>query len=135
MEMPEAIEATNVKTTSTQVGAGAENRALAHLQSQGLQLLCRNYRLARGPSARAGEIDLVMREADGTVVFVEVRLRRRASHGGAAGSIGWAKRQRILRAARHYLLRWPALPPCRFDVVAIDGQAMQWMRGAFSDDG
>ena len=35
----------------------------------------RNYRVARGPRARGGEIDLILRERDGTLVFVEVRAR------------------------------------------------------------
>jgi putative endonuclease len=34
-------------------------------------------------------------------------------------------------AARHYLARLPQWPPCRFDVVAIDGASLQWIRGAF----
>jgi putative endonuclease len=34
-------------------------------------------------------------------------------------------------AARHFLLRFSAPPPCRFDVVAIDGGELQWFRGAF----
>ena len=62
----------------------AEQRALAHLLRQGLTLVTRNYRVARGPYARGGEIDLILRERDGTLVFVEVRARAGAAHGGAA---------------------------------------------------
>jgi putative endonuclease len=72
-----------------------------------------------------------MRERDGTLVFVEVRARRRASHGGAAASIGVAKQRALRWAAQHYLLRWHSPPPCRFDVVALDGDALEWLRGAF----
>jgi putative endonuclease len=34
-------------------------------------------------------------------------------------------------AAHHYLAGLARLPPCRFDVVAFDGAAVQWIRGAF----
>ncbi|MBN4659331.1 YraN family protein, partial [Escherichia coli] len=68
---------------------------------------------------------------DGTLVFVEVRRRRSVAHGGAAASISWAKRERIVRAAQHFLLRLPSPPPCRFDVVAIDGDRLEWLRAAF----
>ena len=114
-----------------QVGDGAEDRALAYLERQGLRLECRNYRVAGGPRKRGGEIDLILRDRDGTLVFVEVRARRDASHGGAAGSITSAKQQRVLRAARHYLLNVSVMPPCRFDVVAIEGEALAWLPGAF----
>ncbi len=113
------------------LGDAAEQLALDHLQRQGLRLVCRNYRLAGGPRVRAAEIDLILRERDGTLVFVEVRSRRDAAHGGAAASVGSLKQRRIVRAAQHYLLRLAEPPPCRFDVVAIDGDALQWIRAAF----
>ena len=105
----------------------AEDRALAHLQAAGLRLLERNYRT---PGRGGGEIDLVMRAPDGTVVFVEVRSRASSAFGGAGGSIGAVKRQRIIHAARHYLLRLPSPPPCRFDVVLVEG-SVQWLQAAF----
>lgn len=113
------------------LGDAAEQLALDHLQRQGLRLVCRNYRLAGGPRVRAAEIDLILRERDGTLVFVEVRSRRDAAHGGAAASVGSLKQRRIVRAAQHYLLRLTEPPPCRFDVVAIDGDALRWIRAAF----
>jgi putative endonuclease len=114
--------------TTRSLGQAAEDRALAHLAAAGLALVERNYRT---PGRGGGEIDLVMRERDGTLVFVEVRSRGAAGFGGAAASIGAAKRRRIVLAARHYLLRWPAPPPCRFDAVLIDGGRVQWLRAAF----
>ena len=115
------------------LGDAAEAKALAYLQEQGLTLVERNYRLARGPRSRGGEIDLILRARDGTLVFVEVRARRSDAQGGAAASVGMAKQRAILLAAQHYLLRWPSPPPCRFDVVAIDGDRMEWLQAAFTD--
>lgn len=113
------------------MGDDAEARALRHLQQQGLTLVQRNYRVARGPSARAGEVDLVMRDHEGTLVFVEVRARSGRGYGGAASSVTSEKQRRIVFAAQHYLLRLATLPPCRFDVVAVDGGQIEWIRAAF----
>ena len=97
----------------------------------GLALVQRNYRVAAGPRARGGEVDLILRERDGTLVFVEVRLRQSSTHGGAAASIGATKQRRIVFAAQHFLRKLSSLPPCRFDVVAIDGDRLEWLRAAF----
>ena len=125
--------------TTRERGNAAEDQALAHLQAAGLQLAVRNYRT---PGRGGGEIDLVMRDRDGTLVFVEVRHRARVTHGGAGASVSVFKQRRIIFAARHYLLRCQPVPPCRFDVVAIDGALegpvpprMNWLRGAFDASG
>ena len=104
---------------------------MAHLLSQGLTLVQRNYRVARGPNARGGEVDLILSEPDGTLVFIEVRSRRGASHGGAAASVNAAKQRSLVLAAQHFLQTQRTLPPCRFDVVAIDGEQIVWLRAAF----
>ena len=119
------------KAEAASRGEEGEQRALQWLQQQGLTLVQRHYRVARGPSARGGEIDLVMRERDGTLVFVEVRARAGTMHGGAAASVGAAKQRSLVFAARHYLARLATVPPCRFDVVAIDGERLEWLKGAF----
>ena len=126
-----SAEPTREPTSRQITGDGGEARALAYLQRQGLSLVERNYRVARGRSRRAGEIDLILRDADGTLVFVEVRARHTLEAGGAAASVTAAKRARLVYAAQHYLLRFDRLPPCRFDVVAIDGTELQWLKAAF----
>jgi len=114
--------------TTKQAGDAAEDRALAHLQGSGLVLLARNYRT---PGRGGGEIDLVMREPGGTLVFVEVRKRASRAFGGAAASVSHLKQRRIIFAARHYLMRLPQQPPCRFDVVSVEAGGIEWLRGAF----
>lgn len=109
-------------------GARAEERALAYLERQGLALVVRNYR------CKGGEIDLIMREADGTLVFVEVRQRASRAFGGAAASVTPAKQRRILLAAEHYLAAQAepgAAPRCRLDVVALEPGRLEWIRDAF----
>jgi putative endonuclease len=117
--------------TTKEVGDDGEARALAHLLRHGLVLVRRNYRVAAGPRARGGEVDLILRDRDGTLVFVEVRARARLGHGGAAASVGAVKQRRVIFAAHHFLRAYPTLPPCRFDVVAIDGEQLEWLRAAF----
>jgi putative endonuclease len=108
---------------SQQQGREGEQAALRHLVKQGLVLVEANV------AYPGGEIDLVMRDG-ATLVFVEVRARADASHGGAAASIGFHKQRRIVRAAQLYLQRFEEEPACRIDVIAIDGSALSWLRGA-----
>lgn len=119
------------KVTTKSRGDEGEARALAHLEAQGLALVERNYRVARGPGARGAEVDLIMRDRDGTLVFVEVRQRTATDHGGAAASIGWGKQRKCIMGAQHYLMSLKTWPPCRFDVIAIDGDELTWLPAAF----
>jgi putative endonuclease len=114
-------------TTTKSKGDAAEDAALTHLQAAGLKLLQRNYRT---PGRGGGEIDLIMRDTDGTLVFVEVRQRAGALFGGAAASISLTKRNRIIFAAKYYLMKLPRLPACRFDVVLVEN-SITWLKAAF----
>ena len=116
------------KVSTKKLGDGAEDAALDFLLDKGMQLVARNYRT---PGRGGGEIDLIVRAPDGTVVFVEVRKRSTASHGGAAASVSVAKQRRIIFAARHYLMSVRQVPPCRFDVLALEPHGMEWLQGAF----
>ena len=124
-----------LQTTTKSRGDAAEAVALAHLQQAGLQLLHRNYRT---PGRGGGEIDLIMCDRDGTLVFIEVRQRASASQGGAGASISGVKQKRIIFAAKHYLMRLNTPPPCRFDVVLVQGAlgpsgaaSLEWLHSAF----
>ena len=119
------------QVTTKSRGDAAESAALACLVRGGLKFVEANYRT---PGRGGGEIDLIMRASDGTLVFVEVRQRSYATHGGAAASIGSVKQRRIIFAARHYLMRFASPPPCRFDVVLLQGAApaqVEWLVAAF----
>lgn len=107
--------------STVSLGRDAEARALVFLEQQGLSLIEKNFR------CRAGEIDLIMRDEQ-TLVFIEVRSRKNQHFGGAAASVGPVKQQRLWRTASFYLLRFPQPPACRFDLVAIDGNDLQWMK-------
>ncbi len=125
-------------------GRAAENSALAHLQSNGLQLVARNYRCP------GGELDMVMLERR-ELVFVEVRYRGSERFGGAAPSVDAGKQRKLRRAGESFLQHHPdlAFNGCRFDVVAVSGGGgggggkgggdtasaeyrIDWIRDAFS---
>ena len=123
------------KQPTKSVGDAAEAMAFKYLRDAGLIFQETNYRT---PGRGGGEIDLVMKDKDGTLVFIEVRQRASTSHGGAGASISAIKQQRIVFAARHYLMQFKTLPPCRFDVVLIQGglgaggePTIEWLRSAF----
>jgi putative endonuclease len=103
------------------LGRGWEQVACKHLEKHGLKLVEKNF------TCKGGEIDLIMRDGD-ALVFVEVRQRADRTHGGAAASIMPVKQARLVCAAQVYLMRYRQLPPCRFDVVAIDGDQLDWLR-------
>ena len=113
-----------VRTPRQRAGDAAEAEACAKLEAAGCRILGRNVRY------REGEIDIVADDR-GTLVFIEVRMRRSDRFGGAEGSVDASKRRRLVRAAQHYLLRLPSPPPCRFDVVVIEGEAIEWIEAAF----
>jgi putative endonuclease len=126
----------SVAPTTKRVGDAGEDAALEYLQKAGLRLVQRNFKT---PGRGGGEVDLIMRAPDGTLVFVEVRKRRSSSHGGAAGSVSALKQRRIVFAARHYIARLLPLPPCRFDVVSLEGTGpelqIDWLKAAFDASG
>jgi putative endonuclease len=107
-------ESTRPPTARAAAGARAEEMAAEFLVARGLAIVARNFR------TRRGEIDLIARDG-ATLVFVEVRLRRSQAFGGAGASITAAKRARLTTAARVYLARLGAEPPCRFDAMLLDG--------------
>ena len=114
------------------LGRYGEQLAADHLVAQGLTVLARNWRCARG------ELDLVLRDADGTVVFCEVKTRSGTGFGEPSEAVGRRKAARLRALACLWLAehRPPGTTDLRFDVVSIvrrRGEAPQLthLRGAF----
>ncbi|WP_241295023.1 YraN family protein [Burkholderia stabilis] len=126
--LPRAGDNFSGAARSKPVGAAFEQRARQFLERRGLVFVAANVTM------RGGELDLVMREPDGMLVFVEVRARRSARHGGAAASVGWRKRRRLVAAALQFWARHGAGAACRFDVVAFEAGRLVWLRDAFRTD-
>jgi len=116
-------------------GEHYERIALNYLIRRGLKHVTSNY------TCRKGEIDHIMMDKD-TLVFVEVRFRKKNTHGSAAESITTSKKRKIICAAQSYLQSrqlWHL--DARFDVVAIDGKnrwyhrdSIHWFPSAFSPE-
>jgi len=132
---------TDSRTTGTPLAPGVGPAALGrygeqvaadHLVAAGMVLLDRNWR------CREGELDLVARDVDGTVVFVEVKTRSGTGFGEPSEAVGRVKAARV----RALALRWLAqgrpagAGELRFDVVSIvrrrgSGPVITHLRGAF----
>lgn len=109
------------RTDKQALGQAAEDKALDYLRGMGIALVERNFR------CRGGEIDLIMKD-HATLVFVEVRKRSTRRYGGAAASVTARKQARLVLAAQVFLQRCAELPPCRFDVIAIDDEKITWLK-------
>jgi putative endonuclease len=111
---------------SRALGFAAEARAAEYLQRKGYRVVDRNW------TCRGGEIDLVCEHGD-TLVFVEVRARSDDAHGTPLETVVDLKRRRLVRAAEIYLhvkKQWERA--CRFDVVAVAGDAIEHVEDAFA---
>jgi putative endonuclease len=96
------------------LGRWGEKRSERFLKTKGLKKLARNF------CAKTGEIDLVMVEADGTIVFVEVKTRADEDFQPVESVITPSKKTRLFRTARYFLAAHKIEDrPFRFDIVTI----------------
>lgn len=124
------------KKDNRQVGHEAEMLARRYLCARGLALLAENF---CPPGRGMADLDLVMQEQDGTVVFVEVKMRSDSKRfGGSAAAVDGNKQRRLIKSAQYFLMSYVQIPDCRFDVVVFDGTMSSdplWLRGAFDVSG
>ena len=110
-------------------GKDAEDLALAFLEKKQLRLVQRNFH------SRYGEIDLIMRDQDKSLVFVEVRYRKSSRYGSGAETVDRKKQTKLITTALYFLQKHPKWQtrPARFDVISIDGMAqnINWIPDAF----
>jgi putative endonuclease len=114
-----------IRTPKQRVGDAAEEDAVNYLQRAGLILVQRSF------VCKGGEIDLIMQDQQ-HLVFIEVRKRTSMQFGGAIASITTTKQKRMVHAARNYLQTLKKIPACRFDVIAIDGDTIQWLKNVIT---
>ena len=100
-----------------QTGNVYEQMAADYLEKQGMRILERNFRRGRN-----GEIDIM-----------EVKYRSGDEKGNAAEAVTTAKQRTICRVADYYryLHHYGEDTWVRYDVVAIQGEALHWIPNAF----
>lgn len=107
------------------LGKRGEAFAARYLRERGLEIIAANV------SYRVGEIDLIAREADGTIVFVEVKTRANSRYG-VAEAVTPQKLGRLRKAAAQWLDGKPS-SEVRFDVIALvargQGFALEHFKG------
>lgn len=96
------------------LGQWGEKRCEKFLKRKGLKKLAHNF------SCKTGEIDLVMLDKDGTVVFVEVKTRAGEGFAPTEAVITYGKKSRLFKTAQYFLsIHKIENRPCRFDTVVI----------------
>lgn len=107
-------------------GAAGEQKAAKYLEASGMKIVERNYRSGRG------EIDIIGYH-EGYLVFVEVKYRSGIGRGYAVEAVDPEKQRKICRAADHYryIRRLGEDTAVRYDVVALQGEKIEWLQNAF----
>lgn len=108
-----------------QRGIRSERLAELALQLKFFRILARNFRV------HGGEIDLIARRGS-LIVFVEVKTRAKLFDGMEAVDRG--KQLRVGRAARRWLLSYPASAGCSFradGVFVVPGRWPRHVSGLF----
>lgn len=102
-------------------GRAGEAAGVRWLESHGYLVLERNA------VTLVGEIDVVARDPQGVLCFIEVKARATATYGPAIAAVGPRKQRRLCRAAALYLATHRLhLAPCRFDVLGLDRAGTSW---------
>ena len=109
-----------------ETGSAYERLAADFLEKRGCRILKMNYR------NRFGEIDLVGKDGD-DLVFFEVKERRTGQAGSAAEAVTLSKQKKICAVSDTYRFMEKVSPDTqiRYDVIAIDGNKINWIKNAF----
>ena len=108
------------------MGAQKERLAAEYLKARGVTILEQNFR------CRQGEIDLIARDGE-YLVFCEVKFRLGTEMGSPEEAVGIAKQKKICRVGDYYrsVHGLKQSTPVRYDVIAIRGENVSWIRNAF----
>jgi len=99
---------------STETGNSAEDLAASYLESQGWDILARNYRTKRS------EIDIVA-SSNGIIHIVEVKYRRSTAFGGGLDYITPDKIRRLRNAAVMWATTNRFKGDYQIDIISVEG--------------
>ena len=101
-------------TDPQRLGRWGQNRSEKFLSRKGCKTIARNYGFS------GGELDLVMADADGCILFVEVKTRQSEDFAPAKAAVNSHKQQKLIRTAKRFLKEFKISDrPLRFDVVTV----------------
>ncbi len=102
--------------TRQELGKRGEEAAVRYLLAKGYEIIKRNW------YCKFGEADIIARDIDGTVCFIEVKTRRSVEAGIPEEAITREKRRRYERIALCYMMvddEWDDSIDVRFDAIGI----------------
>lgn len=116
----------SLSANKRQIGTSYEIKAEDYLREKGYKILETNYR------NRSGEIDIIAKQGE-YFCFIEVKYRATNDYGNPLESVDFRKQNQIRKVAMYYLMKnklseWT---PCRFDVIAFEGEKMTHVENAF----
>lgn len=109
-----------------QIGGEFEKQAANYIKKRGMSILEMNFR------NRGGEIDIIAKDGE-YICFIEVKYRTTNQWGSPLEAVNYRKQQQIRKVALYYMMRhglheWT---PCRFDVIAFEGDRITHIENAF----
>ena len=112
------------------MGSEMEKKAKRFLEKQGVWILVTNY------SCRKGEVDIIGKLED-TLIFFEVKARNSEQAGSAEEAVDERKQKKICSVVDFYRMQHLNLAQLqvRFDVLAINGDSIDWIQDAFPYQG
>jgi putative endonuclease len=113
---------------ATSAGNRGEAEVARYLRKQGYTLLASQWR------CRFGELDLVAQSKEGTICFVEVKLRSSGSIGLPREFVDHHKQERLRAAAAAYLSAHDMDAPARFDVAEVYAETNGTLRVEYLED-
>ena len=110
---------TENQSSTKERGNQGEDRACEYLIKNGYKIIERNWR------TKGGEIDIIAMK-DEVLVFVEVKTFPNATSDMLSSVLGIQKQKRIVKTAKHFLLkhRQYSNSYIRFDAIVLDMQGL-----------
>ena len=100
--------------TNQELGQLGEKLAKKFLEERGYEIICQNFR------GRQGEIDIIAKDKEDTIVFVEVKTRTSLEFGNPAEAVDKTKMEHIVKTAKYFLyLQKINDDNIRFDAIEV----------------
>jgi len=100
--------------TNQEIGELGEKLAKKFLEERDYEIICRNFK------SREGEIDIIAKDEENTIVFVEVKTRTTTQYGEPSEAVNQTKKDHILKTAKYYLYSNKITESnIRFDIIEV----------------